>query len=293
MDNNNEAFTQDLSGEEHNGAVFGMQLFMREQCPMPDKELMTSVMQKHLGAVLNYSYDDGFAGFSALEYKTRFNGKEIPPSLLITKCCEAKPETIDAFTRSQMWSCPDHDRVLSECRYQVVATDLLGAALSASDRADMIMNFLEALVELYPTCEAVYFMTSGKMFMAEDIRSHNIPRESRFIYFAVNVRFFKIQGTDDMLVDTLGMSTLHLPDLQYHFHSLDPNPIVNHAYNMLSYIFENDCPIKSGDTIDGIDNGEMTMDVQWGCHYEESMVQPKREVIDICAGRFASGDREY
>lgn len=39
-----------------------------------------------------------------------------------------------------------------------------------------------------------------------------------------------------MIVDTLGMSTLFLPDLHYHFHGADPNHVVNHAYNVLSYI---------------------------------------------------------
>ena len=45
------------------------------------------------------------------------------------------------------------------------------------------------------------------------------------------VHFFTIQGGEDMLVDTLGMSLLFLPDLQYHFYGLDPNLMVNHAYN--------------------------------------------------------------
>ena len=38
-----------------------------------------------------------------------------------------------------------------------------------------------------------------------------------------------------MLIDTVGMSTLFLPDLQYHFHNMDPNWVVNHAYNVASY----------------------------------------------------------
>ena len=42
-----------------------------------------------------------------------------------------------------------------------------------------------------------------------------------------------------MLVDTLGMSLLFLPDIQYHFHGLDPNLIVNHAYNTASYLLIN------------------------------------------------------
>ena len=47
----------------------------------------------------------------------------------------------------------------------------------------------------------------------------------------MNVHFFTIQGGEDMLVDTLGMSLLFLPDIQYHFYGLDPNLMVNHAYN--------------------------------------------------------------
>ena len=45
-----------------------------------------------------------------------------------------------------------------------------------------------------------------------------------------------------MLIDTLGMNTLFLPDLQYHFHDMDPNWVVNHAYNVASYILEHDNP---------------------------------------------------
>ena len=43
-----------------------------------------------------------------------------------------------------------------------------------------------------------------------------------------------------MLVDTLGMSLLFLPDLQYHFRGLDPNLMVNHAYNTALYLLIND-----------------------------------------------------
>ena len=43
-----------------------------------------------------------------------------------------------------------------------------------------------------------------------------------------------------MLVDTLGMCLLFLPDLQYHFHGLDPNLMVNHACNTASYLLIND-----------------------------------------------------
>ena len=130
-----------------------------------------------------------------------------------------------------------------------VGTDMLAAALPASERAELAMDFTEALVELFPDCTAVYFENSGKLFTAETIRNHTLPRDNRFIQFAVNVRFFTIQGGEDMLVDTLGMSLLSLPDLQYHFRGLDPNLMVNHAYNIALYLLINDNTIETGDTI--------------------------------------------
>lgn len=283
---------QDLSQTERPGMVFMMQLLMKEACEMPEKEFMTEIMKKHLGDVDCFCHDDKCAGFAPQKYKIEFEKGSMPPQLMVMGCVEKDGSNIDEIARSQMWNCPESEKILSECKYQVFANDMMAGFLEYKDRADMLMDFLEALMEMFPTCMAVYFHNSGKMFTREDIVNHQIPRESRFIYFAVNVRFFNIQGTNDKLVDSLGMSTLYLPDLQYHFHDMDQNWVVNHAYNMLSYIYDANCPIKSGDTIDGIENGQISQDIQWRCQYENSLIQPSREVLDVCMGKFASGTRD-
>ena len=94
-----------------------------------------------------------------------------------------------------------------------------------------------------------------------------------------------------MLIDTVGMSTLFLPDLQYHFHDMNPNWVVNHAYNVASYILEHDNPIQDGETIDGVADSQMCREVQWKCQYEDSLIQPPRGVLDINMGNYASGGR--
>ena len=94
---------------------------------------------------------------------------------MVTKCDKFKGKGFDAFLMSQMWDCQeDRERIFKECRYQVVATDMLAAALPALERANLDADFLEALAELYPTCEAFYFQNCGKLFLAEDVRSHQI-----------------------------------------------------------------------------------------------------------------------
>ncbi|MBP3384628.1 MAG: DUF4261 domain-containing protein [Firmicutes bacterium] len=286
---------QDLSGPaEQQGMVFLVHLLMEEKCILPDKDVMDNIMRKYLGNVECFSYDETMAGFAANEYTTCFEKEDsnVPAQLLITECTEIKKPIMDEISYSQTWDCPESDEILKSCRYHVVATDLLAAGLHYKDRAEMLVKYVEALVEMFPTCEAVVFETSKKMLPRETIINCDLPIESRFIYYAVNVRFFNIQDSDDMLVDSLGMSTLFMPDLQYHFHSMDPNFVVNHAYNVLSYLYDAENPLKSGDRIDGIKEGEMSMDVQWKVQYENALIQPVREVIDFNMGEYAAGTRQ-
>ena len=259
----NKVFQQNLNDKKGSqpGGPYLIQMLFKEPVPMPDKEKMTVVMEKHIGSAECFCYDEKMAGFAD-------------------------------FLMSQMWDCQeDRDRIFRECKCQVVATDMLTAALPALERANLNADFLEALAELYPTCEAFYFQNCGKLFLAEDVRSHQIEGSDRFIRFGVNVRFFNIEGTEDMLIDTVGMSTLFLPDLQYHFHGMDPNWVVNHAYNVASYSLEHDNPVRDGETIDSVADGQMCREIQWKCQYEDALIQPPRGVLDINMGECAPGMR--
>ena len=289
-----EVFKQDLSqGGSRPGGPFMIQLLFKEAVEMPKKEEMLAVMQKYFKEAECFSYDEKMAGFALNDHKAEFKDGKVPVQLMIMNCTDFGGQGFDPFLMSQMWDCmEDRDRIFEECKYQVLAIDMLAAGLPAKERADVDMDFMEALAKLYPTCEAFYFQNCGKLFLAEDVRNHDIPRESRFIKFGVNARFFNVQGSDDMIVDTVGMSTLFLPDLQYHFHEMDSNMVVNHAYNVASYIFDNDNPIEDGETIDGIQGGRMSRKIQWKCRYEDALIQPPREVLDINMGKFASGTRK-
>lgn len=277
--------------EQHPGAVFVIHLLMKEPAAMPEKEHMTKIMEKHLGPVECFCHDAKTAGFAPQKYRAEFKDASLPPQLMVMECIPTDGFKIDEITRSQFWDCPDSETILAECGYHVVAVDMLGGGMNYRDRAEMLVDYIEAMVELYPGCVAVFFQASGKMFTREQILHNKVPKEQRFIYYAVNCRFFNIQGKDDKLVDTLGMSTLYLPDLQYHFHGMDPNVVVNHAYNLLIYLFDNDCPIDNGETVDGIENGEMSQNAKWKCQYEDSLIQPVRLVLDVNMGPYASGNR--
>jgi len=266
---------------------------MPKQCDMPDRDTMIEIFTKHLGPVDCFDHRRESAGFAPQNYKVHYEDTDadISPTLMVTDCEKIDKPVLDDFERSQVWDCPNVDELLTECQYRVFATDMLASGLEAKERADMLVKYVDALLELYPSCKAVVFGPSRKFLSRESIENHSDKAVTRFIYYAVNVRYFSIQGTNDMMVDSVGMSTLFLPDLQYHFHGVDPNHVVFHAYNVLNYIFEHCNIIGDGETIAGLQNGEMNQDIQWKVQYEDSLSHPVREVLDINMREYASGTR--
>lgn len=76
-----------------------------------------------------------------------------------------------------------------------------------------------------------------------------------------------------------------MPDVQYHFHGMNPDDVVIHAYNMLYFILENDILLVMVILL------AADSKVQWTLPYEDSLVQPVRAVLDVNMGEYASGTR--
>ena len=155
---NNEVFQQNLNEESSRpGGPFLIQLLFKEPVDMPNKEEMTAVMEKHIGLVEYFCQDKKWAGFAVLEHIAEFQDGKAPVQFMVMECSRFEGKGFDAFLMSQMWDCQeDRERIFQECQYQVVAVDMLAAALPALERANLDMDFLDALAEVYPTCEAFY-----------------------------------------------------------------------------------------------------------------------------------------
>lgn len=292
MDGENKVLKQDLSQEgPRPGGIFIIKLLFEEACPLPSRKEFQSIMSKHLGkGDLPDSKESGLS-YAADAYAKEIDGKMMPPLLMVTEATAITQPVLDDFDRTQTWDCPNAEEVLAACKYQIVAFDMMGFLLDYKERAELLVHFTEALLELFPGAVALLFETSKKLFARESIVNLNIPLSRKFIYYAVNVRFFNIEGKNEMLVDSLGMSTLELPDVQYHFKGLDPNAVVNHAYNILSYTYDENAPFEDGDVVDGLMDGVMSREVMWKVRYEDSLIQPLRPVLDVHTGEHAAGSR--
>lgn len=284
-----EDLRQDLSQEAKYSGVYMIRLLFREKVRMPDSSSILEALKARLGRVEVLPGESETASFSLLDHQVVYADEQAVPSLLMMfEPAPVEAPLADPVARTQFWDCENGAELLDSCSWQVLISDFMAGGLEPLERADILANWLEVALEMFPDCEAVYVDASGKLLDAHTARRNPYEGTMRFVYWGIHARFFTIQGTeDDMVVDTLGLYALGLPDVQYHFRGLEPNEVVRHAYNTAIYQFLHLAPIESGHTIDGL-----SPDAKWFCRYESSLIQPVRDVLDIAAGEHAAGQRE-
>ena len=280
---------QDLSEQVEYSSLNMLRLLFRKETELPSHDAIMEKLKKHFGNVDSVSCGKDMQSFALLDYMVTYdNGEQSPAMLLITVLPPVQEPIGDAITRTQFWNVEGGEELLDSCSYHIMISDFMSAGLSAQDRAQILSEWSEIILELYPECVAIFSPSSGKLLAAKEARENPLRGPARFIHFAVNARFFNIEGSDgDYLVDTLGLYALGCPDVQYHFHTLEPGDIVGHAYDLAIYQLENNIPIEPGNTVAGFEP-----ELKWVCQYEDSLIQPIREVLDINTGEFSAGNRD-
>lgn len=281
--------------EQQNRKMYMMFLLFEEKGRIPDYEVIHDKL-KEKGYAVDAEWesnDKSFRLFYLPEHTIDFeDAKHVPFQLSLFDFNEIKKEHGDALARTQFWKTPNGVSLLDTCRWQVLLGDFMSSAHPPKVRAQILSDWLIIALDLFPDCKAVWFESSQNIMTAEALRDNPYEGASRIFHGPVNARFFRVGDTDDFLVDTLGLQVFGVPDVQFHFRGLNPNNVVGLAYDIAMYQFENDLPIKDGETVGGFDeNGESKEDIRWKCQYERSLVDPKRDVLDVNTGIFAAGNR--
>lgn len=283
---------QNLDEKSEFQRLFQMYLLFEEKVERPNAETVRNALESRCGKTDTVSPDDVLSSFAVEAYKVAYQEGELPAQVMMADVTPFKQETITDLERTQFWTMPDAEDVLQECHYKLLISDFMAAGLDYKSRSSLLADWLEAAVSLFPTCKAIWIPSSGKLLYPAEITDNPFEGAARFLQFGMNIRYFTIHGTEDSLIDSLGLFALGLPDVQYHFHTLDPNEVSQHAFNVAAYLFEAEVPVSDGETIAGLLDGEMAPDVQWPCRFEMALIQPSREVMDVCPGEYAAGGRE-
>lgn len=283
-----------------------VQLLFREKPKSASVEEIRAALEKRLGSLGEVPYvepsENSKADIVMLpvpKYNVILKDKPegMPPIACFMGPLEFSSEQIDGMKRAQFWDVKDGEQLIDSCKWQVAVHAMLSPGLDYKEQAELLLAQVGAALECYPDCCALYVFQTGKLTSPERFREGEEAGMSlthRFIDMFVNARFFRISGTeDDMVVDTVGFYAFMAADVQMHFHGLTPDHVVNYVYNIADYQFENEFPIKSGETVDSLDeNGKIQWEPQWKTQYENSLIDPPRTVLDINCGQYAAGNRD-
>lgn len=283
---------QDLNEKREFQRLFQMYLLFEDNVERPNAEAVRNAIEARCGKTDTVSPDDSLSSFAVEAYKVVYQEGELPAQVMMADFTPFEQGMIIDLERTQFWTMRDAEDVLQTCRYKLLISDFMAAGLGYKSRSALLADWLEVAVSLFPTCKAIWIPSSGKLLHPVQITDSPYEGAERFLRFGINIRYFVIQGTQDSVIDSLGLYALGLPDVQYHFHTLNPNDVSRHAFNAAAYLFEAEVPVSDGETIAGLLDGEMVPDVHWPCRFEMALIQPSREVMDVSPGEYAAGERE-
>lgn len=206
------------------------------------------------------------------------DGKVAPMLTAVIAPERAKPPMIDA---SQSWRFPTAASVAASAGSRCVVTELVGFIHPPGDRVRAFhVSLCAAIEQLQP----VGLWSPHSQQVVDPLEVAENPLAA-----VVNVRMFRVDSEPGVIVmDTLGLHDLGLPDVQCHFRDLDPSAVARLLYNVANYLFDAGDVIDDGETIDGIEAPE-----RWKCQHEMALVGPKRIVLDLDVGRrHAAGRRK-
>lgn len=291
---NDKVLNQNLNDIAPDQQLLIAQLLFTEKPQQASPEKLQAALEKFVGTVNNISENPEQPSYAVEKFKAEFKDSVPIPVLASFVGPYDFAAELDELTSSQFWDVKNGTELMNACKYSVSAFSMLSGGLHYKQQAELFLAQIEAALECYPDCKAIYVPHSGKLTLPSYFyEGRQYGMTQNFIRTAVNARFFRISNSEDMVVDTLGFYAFGAADVQVHFHGMEPGHVVEYVYNIADYLFQSEFVVKSGDTIDGIDrDGRIQPYIEWHAQYEDALIQPVRTVLDINCGKFAAGTRE-
>jgi len=271
-------------------STYEVELLFEEAPTLSKAEFLAAIRAYCPGAeALDPTGDALSLGFIHTDHPVVHEGRTLPAQTLVMAAKEPREiskglaEAID-----QSWTFEGVREVVARCRYSVLVTDLMSAGLPYRERLALFQRVLAGILDVVSP-QALHWVSSRQIIAPSRFREAYKDGGSSLLFAgAINVRFFNVsESQGDMIMDTLGLTALGLPDLQCHFRDLNPNEVAAVLYNTSNYLFGYGDVIADGHTLAGIED-----ESHWRCQRGDSLASPARLVIDLDPGPpYAVGDR--
>jgi hypothetical protein len=257
--------------------------------PNIHKPVLLRALKKRCPAVepLDGDEESDLLSFVHLDHMVQLKEGAIPAQTFIAVADQPTDLSSLESAFQQSWKFPQAREKCKNCIESVLVTDLMSSPLPYRERLALFQAALASTLEIVP-CEGIHWVPTQQVieprrYLAE-IDNPDVPN---FFIGALNVRFFNVSGSEgEMLMDTLGLAALGLPDLQCHFRSLEAKEVARVLHNTALYVFENGDVIEPGHTVEGVSRGQ-----KWRCQHEKALIAPDRVVLDLNPGGAHAGGK--
>lgn len=214
------------------------------------------------------------------DYEVKFAEGSIPAQATIFVPDENKIDFSKLHNSfGQSWNWNGAEEIVRKCSYEILLTDVMSRNMDYKERIEYFQKFVASIVSaMNPS--AVWVRNSEMILEPTDYLEKSSQNNYQNINAFMNVRLFNIRETEnEMIMDTLGLNSLGLPDFEFRFANYKEQQIAGLLFNYGHYLFENGVVIEHGNTIEGIEENS-----KWKCYFNHSQLEPKRIIIEINNG---------
>lgn len=252
-----------------------------------DPGLFSDGLQNRLAADFpGASFSEGVALLQHAEHSFDINGASgrqtvhLSTGVVVPREPMSSAEALESTPVDQSWSWPDAEQHVPDCTHRILVTEVVAGGFEPKPRVESFHRVLRLLADETKPTAVRWLHNSHWRDPGELEAAHPLAGP-------VNMRFFLVSNDEGaMVVDSLGMYQLGLPDVQVHFRDKDPNQLVELGFNVAAYLYEHGPVIQSKSQLNGPDGMKFT------ATWEDSLLPPLRTVIDLDPGTpYSAGNR--
>lgn len=266
-------------------ATYSVELLYKNIQTINNLELL-SKLRNELGNVEILLETERITTFILFDYPIVYaDGEEIPVQFMVINEGNSVNKSKLESSLSQTWDWSMAKSTVEDCQATIVISDFMANQLDYHLRVELFNKFLNVFMTSYEP-QAINWLYSQKIVEPHMFEESYLEAKEKNLYGHLNVRYFKNKN-NELVMDTLGLAALGLPDLQCHFKELDHGQVALILFDIAKTLFE------KGDYIeDGRLEYNSFVDEKITYYHEISMANPPRLVIDIDLGEKYKGNRE-
>jgi Domain of unknown function (DUF4261) len=195
--------------------------------------------------------------------------------ILVSENMEIQPLPNEAFRQNWHWR--EAAGAIRFCKYEILITEKMVHDMPYKQRLVMFSDFLTSVIKaVHPS--VVYSKNAEKLLEPNDVAACNLGTEADMLHPVTNIRMFKIadNAEGNLLMDTIGLHALGLPDIEIVFGDRNPAKIGELLLRYSNFIFDIGDNVRDGEYLEGTTPTE-----RWKCEKRYSMLLPERYVLHL------------